>query len=51
MDILYDGPINGNKIDDYNKNLFYDYNRYSSSVYTDPGDMFTPYFPLFPETE
>ena len=29
MDTLYDGPTGLNKIDDYNKNLLYDYNSYS----------------------
>ena len=51
MDTLYDGPIGLNKIDDYNKNLLYDYNSYSQSVYTDPADMCIPYVSLFTETE
>ena len=51
MDTLYDGPIGLNKINDYNRNFLYDYNSYFSSVYTDPADMYTPYVPLFTETE
>ena len=51
MDTLYNGPIGLNKTDDSNKNLLYDYNSYFSSVYTDPADMYTPYVPLFTETE
>ena len=51
MDTLYDSPIGLNKIDDYNKNLLYDYNDYFSRVYTDPADMCTSYVPLFTETE
>ena len=51
MDTLYDDLIGVNKLDDYNKNLLYDYNSYSSSVDTDSTYMYTPYFSLYPETE
>jgi hypothetical protein len=50
MDTLYTGPTCLTKSNDYNSNSN-SANDYGSNVFTDPGQMFTPYVRLFSDNE